>query len=358
MINENKQTVVYYHKGCNDGTGAAVSLFSKVPKGSTFIPIQYGDEININVDYADIIFADYCPTIEDIESILSKLNEESRLIILDHHISAINKFKEYYKNNKIDDRLLFYFDNGMCGSLIAYHLRDLYNVERGTSVTETDDIFTNLTSESIVREEFFLGGAKQRFYELLDIRDRWVDKDEDEKLEADYLSSFLQLTDWTNKDIEDLYELVEGMDFDGLSDMLDYGEIAYRVNHNQAKSIVAKASKYSVVNKETSKTVEVAISFTNVNISDAGSLWAKEVLERGEENHSLFVGVIIIPEDELVVFSVRSNEHTSAKVFCESFGGGGHVQASGARVPDLYKKTPEEIIKAVIQSVEKEKVIL
>lgn len=357
MIHDNKQTLVYYHKNCNDGTGAAVALFSKVPSNAKFIPIQYGDKITIESNYVDIVFADFCPTKDDIDMILKQIDERSRLIILDHHATALANIKSYVDSNKPDNRLLFYFDNTMCGSLIAFHIRNLSKIELSGTIMESDDVFTNLTPESIVREDFFLGGAKHRFYELLDIRDRWVDVDEEEKKEADYLSSFLYISEWNKKPISELYEIVEDIDFDGLNDMLNYGEIAYITKIRQAETLVTKASKHVVINQDSSKEVELAVCFTSENISDAGSLWNKMGSENGDRC-SLFVGIIVIPDDELIVFSARSSENVSARAFCESFGGGGHVQASGARVPELYKKSPDEIIKTIIQAVEKEKVII
>lgn len=82
--------VVFYHKGCPDGFGAAWSAWKSLGEESFYIPVSHYSNISIPDlldNNSEIYFVDFCPKKKDIVELK---NKGYRVIILDHHISARN----------------------------------------------------------------------------------------------------------------------------------------------------------------------------------------------------------------------------------------------------------------------------
>lgn len=338
---------VFYHKNCNDGTGAAVAMYSKVPTGSSFTPIQYGDDVEIEDGVTHVMFLDFTPAPDKLNSVLKVLPEDGRVIILDHHMTGVSNLETFLSGGG-DDRVLYYIDQGKCGSMISHIVKRPSNYIRSENPIKDKEIFTNIESTSIMSPFNPVKDSKYEFYTLLDIRDRWIETTPELKVRADELSSFLYLSGWTDKDVKECAEILNVLTRDDIDEMVNIGSYVNQLNMKKSKSMVEKSKKFDVKDKD-GKLIKLALTFTNDVVSDAGSIWSSENPDVG----SLFVGVMILPHDELVVLSTRSNDHASAKVFCEALGGGGHVRASGARVEDFYNKTPNEMIEVIIDTIEK-----
>ena len=78
------EKIVFYHKGCPDGFGAAWSFYNRFGDTAEYFALGHGEKIP-NVDNKEVFFVDICPKRDD----LLKIKKEAKsLIVLDHHISA------------------------------------------------------------------------------------------------------------------------------------------------------------------------------------------------------------------------------------------------------------------------------
>jgi oligoribonuclease NrnB/cAMP/cGMP phosphodiesterase (DHH superfamily) len=87
--NMRNNTVVIYHKDCNDGFGAAwAHWYWNTNKETTeYIPMQYGEEIPISInEKSTVYFLDFCPNEDNLVSLLLKVEH---VYIVDHHKTAL-----------------------------------------------------------------------------------------------------------------------------------------------------------------------------------------------------------------------------------------------------------------------------
>lgn len=334
---------VYYHKGCVDGSTAAAMIFNKVPAGSVFTPIQYGDTITLDDWVGSVVFVDFTPTKEMYEQIIEHLSDDGRLYIFDHHISGLDRFKDYYNG---DERVVFHYNQDKCGAMIASSLKTLEDMEV-VDIIDKNNIYSNIGAPSYNYEVLSIG--KRRFVELVDIRDRWVDAETDDKKLADRLTLFLRAGKYTNKPIEDVYNLIKNIKLHDVDEMCDLGEILEISNMNRAEALIAKADK-TIVKDSNGKAISLALAIVEGNISDVGSLWSTTKFDMSADG-AMFVGIIFNIEKDEVILSVRSSNNVSSAFFCEMNGGGGHKSAAGCHLSNAtsitYKDIKERILKTI-----------
>lgn len=347
---------VFFHKNCNDGMGAAVALYNKMPESTTYIPLQYGEPIDVVEGDDFIVFIDYTPKADEIEEVLSKMNPEGRLVIMDHHKTAISNIEEYLDRRKgmdVDKRFMFLIYQPNCGALLGYHILKPSDLTLGKAIVETEELFTNLNVSTMMDSYTIIGNMIHKFYTLLDVRDRWVTTDHILKQSADDLSAFLFNLKWTSRPVSENVKMLNDMTTKDFDDMLMFGSILNKAKMNQAESLVEKSLKLDV-NDKNDKLVKLALVFTDSVVSDAGSIWSNMNTDDG----SLFVGIMVMPDQGLVVLSTRSNKLASAKVFCEAHGGGGHDQAAGCKPEGMFNMSPEDMIELIKKTISENEIVV
>ena len=88
-MSDNYDTVVLYHRGCNDGLGAAWAASKVLPKETPLVQYQYGEELPTQVYNKHLILVDLSLTPEQIGSIYP--DHIKSIMIIDHHKTAIDK---------------------------------------------------------------------------------------------------------------------------------------------------------------------------------------------------------------------------------------------------------------------------
>jgi uncharacterized protein len=108
--------IVYYHKGCMDGLGAAYAVWRELGDEDTvYIPVAYTDAIATTPRPPCVItFVDFCPSLEVLEQLLA-LQGVSRVQIIDHHISAQRTL-----DSLTHPKLLKIFDTTKSGATLAW----------------------------------------------------------------------------------------------------------------------------------------------------------------------------------------------------------------------------------------------
>lgn len=89
---QNLLPVVMYHRDCLDGTAAAWVASQYMPAATYFLSRQYHEGLNkeqmMEMQDRDIYIVDWCPEVPEIEALLRVCH---RLVIIDHHISSIQR---------------------------------------------------------------------------------------------------------------------------------------------------------------------------------------------------------------------------------------------------------------------------
>ncbi len=105
---KNKDIAVLYHSNCPDGFGAAYAAWKKFGDDATYIPVFHGEPTPQGLDGKDVYLVDFSYA-KDV--LLAIQKSVQRLVILDHHIGTkadVEAMKEYV------------FDNDRSGSGIAW----------------------------------------------------------------------------------------------------------------------------------------------------------------------------------------------------------------------------------------------
>ena len=95
--------VCFYHAGCPDGFGAAWSAWSAWGEAGQYVAFGHDDAVDPGAYRgAEVVFADIMPTAQSLSS-LSQVSDE--LVVLDHHWSALERWKREADVAEERDRL-------------------------------------------------------------------------------------------------------------------------------------------------------------------------------------------------------------------------------------------------------------
>ena len=270
------QRIIYYHKGCPDGFGAAWAAWIKLGYSASYIPITHSDEIP-EYSKSQIYFLDICPS----EEVLTRLQESNRVVILDHHKSAedtISKCKEYI------------FDNNRSGAGISW--------------------------------DYFCGNKRRpTLINIIEDRDLW-------KWNIEGSREVLMLLDSIPKTFEGWSEFSDKIDCP--NDSMSWGyERALSSGSNileYQKSLIKVACSKSYIG------TILGNKTAFVNSSILQSFIGNELLM----DDSINLAAIFYKKEDGYVFSLRSRKGgVDCSKIAEEFGGGGHHCASGFKVSSL-----------------------
>jgi hypothetical protein len=91
-----RDTVVLYHRGCNDGIASAWVAYGHLGESADYIAWQYGDAMP-NLKGKKVFLVDLSFTKEEIDSVI---DDVQFIMIIDHHKSAIEKLEHRYRQCK------------------------------------------------------------------------------------------------------------------------------------------------------------------------------------------------------------------------------------------------------------------
>lgn len=263
-----KKTYIIFHNHCFDGfTSAALAklYFDHKKEEIEFLPFSYGQFFpqifNSRIYLLDFSFKK--------EYIIKLLEMNNQIIIIDHHISALNDLETLKHEN-----LTKIFDMNECGS-------------------------------SLVNNYFF----KQREFELVkyvkDI-DLWQWKFENTKYVSSYLSSI-------KFDLNNYYNLL--CDFKE-QEIITKGRVIYEYNQTLIENFSKPTSIFQID--------DLRIPMFNVSPNLTSSLCNYYL----EKNDSLVCGNFNKTSRGFSI-SLRSKKEFDCSKISEKFKGGGHKQASG-----------------------------
>ncbi|MDP3934894.1 MAG: DHHA1 domain-containing protein [Candidatus Giovannonibacteria bacterium] len=85
-MNKNKNIVVLYHKGCEDGFGAAWAAWKKFGARAEYIGVNHGDKLPADLARKDIYMVDFTYPAKEMRRLLKICK---KVVALDHHVSSM-----------------------------------------------------------------------------------------------------------------------------------------------------------------------------------------------------------------------------------------------------------------------------
>ncbi|WP_333876018.1 DHHA1 domain-containing protein [Methylobacter sp.] len=121
---EANEILVVYHADCLDGLGSAWSAFCKLGNQVRYIPARYGDDIPDFEQGAILYILDYSYPPEFLVNAAAKA---SRVVLIDHHMTAMEQCDTFFKVQPIPENLSINFDMSRSGCVLTwqYFFHDL-----------------------------------------------------------------------------------------------------------------------------------------------------------------------------------------------------------------------------------------
>ena len=243
-----------------------------------------------------VVITDYSLTNDQYRQILAQIGDEGNVIWLDHHITAINRYRE-----EKDLCLQGIRSTKWCGAALAwFYFNDF----------DTEDV-ENIPYEELVEK-------LPLWLRLVDAWDTW-------KLDSKYRIAAEALNEFSSVNITNSLELRDiATSRVALQECIDIGDIYMEYKNAWAKKF---RDKYMFIDKEipgelfgTSRDLKMAM----LNIGCANSIFF------GEQIDECDVCMTFCFDGERVVCSVYSNkDDVDCSLFAKHHGGGGHKGAAG-----------------------------
>lgn len=261
--------VVFYHKDCADGFAAATVAYMVLGDDTTFVPVQYGDEVP-DVTGKVVYMVDFSVPPETLTTMAATAK---RITIIDHHKSAIEKYDGYAKPDNVNLEL---------------------NEERSGAWLAHQYFFPDDIVPDIIR--------------LIDDRDRWQfrldgSKDLNRVLFARRPWNFAQWAEWI---VDDMW----------LPELVDEGRALTRAFNADLKSVLESAIPCTILGHR-----GLALNANAMFSSEAGHMMA--------EASETFGLVWRVGASGAVYCSLRSSGDYDVATIAQLFGGGGHRNAAG-----------------------------
>lgn len=306
--------LVIYHDHCTDGFGAAFAAWMKFGDDAEYLPMSYGDKRVVHYDEGlefpaalidrDVYILDFSFSKEITESIM---NLADRVIWLDHHKTAFEMWcGKYEKGVKYEAFVL-----------------DPNNVNK-EHIVELDD---NRSGALIAWEYFHPNVEVPMLIKHIDDRDRWQFKLEGSK---ELHAALALYKPWSFEGWKNAFVAAEG--FESLEPFYSEGSAVLRAHEQNVKTIVESGRRECII--------PVYDNLTTDSHIPAGGLAANcppyAASDVGHElaNQSGTFGLCwYMGRDGKAKVSLRSNGDYDVSVIAKSFGGGGHLNASGMEVP-------------------------
>jgi len=113
--NKQKNILVLYHADCMDGYAAAWALWKVFANTARYLPVRHQTPMPEFADGTELYIVDFC---YPAEVLVSAAQTASKIVVLDHHISAQKEFEAY--QTALPDNLEVNFIQQHSGCMIAW----------------------------------------------------------------------------------------------------------------------------------------------------------------------------------------------------------------------------------------------
>lgn len=277
-----------YHKRDFDGYCSGAIIKYKFPEAK-LVGADYGEPLGVDVTGEDVIMSDVSFDMEVMQDIATK---SKSFVWIDHHISAIQKYGEYTKNNNLRCDVKLENGRAACELTWEYLFPDI-EMPLAIKILGEYDTWRNQDKErwdNIIMP--FQYGMRSKYYGADDFP--------------------IGLFDINQEPVKAVYEIIQVGKI-----ILDYQKRQNTINCR--KSFTAEIGKYRAI---------------CLNGSGFSSQTFESVYD--EKKHDIMVPFQYDGEKWIVSFYTTKDDVDCSEL-AKSFGGGGHKQASGAQTDDINK---------------------
>ena len=302
-----RKTMCIYHGNCADGFGAAWVVRKALGDQVEFVAGVYGQEPP-DVEGKDIIIVDFSYKYE----VMARMSWKAHsIIILDHHKSAaedLGKFPPFHAGVRLDAR---HADGTVALGWESAH--SFMQMQNAPAIACCFDM--NRSGAMLAWDHFFPGQEPPMLLRHIEDRDLWLFKlDGTREIQANLFSYPYDFEVWDKLMAADVETLRSG------------GAAIERKHHQDIAELVAVMKRRLVIGGHDVPVASLPYTLT----SDAGHLMAQ-----GEAFAACYWDT---PDGR--VFSLRStDEGLDVSEIAKQYGGGGHRNASGFRVPFGHELT-------------------
>lgn len=302
-----RKTMCIYHGNCADGFGGAWVVRKALGDQVEFVAGVYGQEPP-EVEGKDVIIVDFSYKYDVLVQMSLKAHS---IIILDHHKSAaedLAKFQPFHAGVRVDGR---HADGSTALGWESAHA--IMNSQNSPAIACCFDM--NRSGAMLAWDHFFPGQEPPMLLRHIEDRDLWLFKlDGTREIQANLFSYPYDFEVWDKLMAAD----VETLRSDGAA--------IERKRHKDIAELVAVTKRRLVIGGHDVPVASLPYTLT----SDAGHLMAQ-----GEPFAACYWDT---PEGR--VFSLRSTDDgMDVSEIAKQYGGGGHRNASGFRVPFGHELT-------------------
>ncbi len=113
----NKNIMVLYHADCMDGYASAWAAWKEFANTAHYQAVRHRSPLPQFPEGAEIYIVDFC---YPIDVLVSAAKTASKIVVLDHHISAQKDFQTYQNHSTIPDNIEFNFVQVHSGCMIVW----------------------------------------------------------------------------------------------------------------------------------------------------------------------------------------------------------------------------------------------
>lgn len=302
-----RETMCIYHGNCTDGFGAAWVVRKALGSGVEFLAGVYGQEPP-DVAGKDVVIVDFSYKYEVLAALARRANS---VIVLDHHKSAaedLARFEPFHAGVEEDTRR----DDGT--TLLGWKTAHVMaNSQSGPSIACCFDM--NRSGAMLAWDHYFPNQEPPQLLRHIEDRDLWLFKLEGTReIQANLFSYPYDFEVWDQLMAADVLTLVSD------------GAAIERKHHKDVAELVGVTKRRLSIGGFDVPVASLPYTLT----SDAGHLMAQ-----GEPFAACYWDT---PTGR--VFSLRStDEGIDVSEIANQYGGGGHRNASGFRVPFGHELT-------------------
>ena len=330
-----KNVVIIYHNNCIDGIAACwatynyfksfsgneeerfnITYFGLSPQCANLFYYLEQRNIDLTENKYQFIFVDICPSMDILRQLIIKNTQESKLIILDHHETNKNIFKDNLDELK-GNNIYWTFDLSRSGCQIAW---DTFHVSKHLGIPEPYPWFIK-----------YIGDG-----------DLWKFEEPDAKLIYNILGDNF-------KTISSL-EFLSKNTFTFFKDKyIREAQIIQKYKNKKLETYINKANKtlfkfenyiyntWFINCTDIELVSELGNQLTTVKFNTQNIINDNDNIRNNDENNDEYPDFIIIIKninlDGTINISLRSNKHTKPNInvatIASHYNGGGHPQASG-----------------------------
>ena len=274
-----KDILVFYHANCADGFSAAWAAWKKFGHAADYIPLSHGSTMP-DLKEKNIFFIDIVPPEAAIKKIIANNKE---VIAIDHHTS--------------NQELMPLFE------------KSVYDSSKSASVLAWEYFHPDESLPALLR---YVQDMDLWQWRLLQSRD---------------ICTYINFVDMS---FETWDRMAADLEYDAARDQIvDYGSHINRYKDKKIREIVERNAQ---------KVIFDGVKALAVNSSTLTSQIGDALLKR-----NVPLGIVWVEANDKIHVSMRSDGSVDVAELAKKYGGGGHIQASGFRLP-LGTALPWEVI--------------